>query len=129
MSSLNKEQYRASLPCGGVDLLIAGAGTGKTKTLVEKVRNVIADEFVKPENILILTFSRKAAQEIKDRIKVLVGNSAGKITSGTFHSFCLSFLREHSMRFVDHFGLIRFPDILDEEERLNHKNLMLRNSL
>ena len=92
MTELNRQQYAASLPGGGVSLVIAGAGTGKTKTLVEKVKNIIASGIARPGNILILTFSRKAAEEIKDRIKSQAGESAESVTSGTFHSFCLRYL-------------------------------------
>ena len=68
MSELNHEQYLASRADTGVSLVLAGAGTGKTKTLVEKVRNVIRDLPMDPGDILMLTFSRKAAEELRDRV-------------------------------------------------------------
>lgn len=101
---------------GGVNLVIAGAGTGKTKTLVEKVRNIIKSG-ISPENILILTFSRKAAEEIRERVKSQTGENAGKITAGTFHSFCLSFLRSNRDLFIKKYGFNEFPLILDQDER------------
>lgn len=119
----------ASLPSGGVSLVIAGAGTGKTKTLVEKVNNVIAAATARPENMLILTFSRKAADEIKERIKSHTGDSAEKISAGTFHSFCLRLLRENQDEFIKAFSFDRFPDILDEDKREELKLSLIKDSL
>ena len=117
MGHLNKQQKKASQPGGGVELVIAGAGTGKTKTLVEKVKNIILSSNFGPENILILTFSRKAAIEIKERVKSVTGDCAEKVTSGTFHSFCLNFLKENTGLFLKRFNYSIFPFILEEDER------------
>ena len=112
---LNKDQIKASLPDFGVNIVLAGAGAGKTKTLVEKVINVINRTNITPENILILTFSRKAAEEIKSRIISNAGDRADKITSGTFHSFCLNLIRQYSECFLDISGFSNFPEVADDE--------------
>ena len=115
MGTLNIEQYKASRPDGGINLVIAGAGTGKTKTLVEKVNTVIRKGKIKPEQILILTFSKKAAEEIKDRVKQSAGEMADLINSSTFHSFCLKFLKESIEPFLEISDYRKFPDIIDSE--------------
>ncbi len=117
MAHLNKEQQKASKPDGGMELVIAGAGTGKTKTLVEKVKNIILGSNFGPENVLILIFSRKAAIEIKERVKEDIGDCAEKISSGTFHSFCLKFLKENKDIFMKKYNYKKFPRILEEKKR------------
>lgn len=129
MTFLNRQQYLASLPDSGVSLVIAGAGTGKTKTLVEKVKNVISAGIAKPEEILILTFSSKAAQEIKDRVKSGIGNGAEYINSGTFHSFCLNFLRNNERAFQSSYGFVHFPRVIDQEEKVKLLKDELQDSL
>jgi DNA helicase-2/ATP-dependent DNA helicase PcrA len=114
--SLNKDQLRASLPDFGVNIVLAGAGAGKTKTLVEKVVNIINHTHIKPENILIMTFSRKAAEEIKSRVVLNAGDSADKITSGTFHSFCLYLIRQYKERFLEISGFSKFPEVINEDD-------------
>jgi DNA helicase II / ATP-dependent DNA helicase PcrA len=117
MSELNREQYLASLADTGVSLVLAGAGTGKTKTLVEKVRNVICDLPMEPGNLLILTFSRKAAEELRDRVMADLGQHAQEITAGTFHSFCLDLLRRNAEVLMQSSGFSRFPAVIDDDER------------
>ncbi len=114
MTELNKEQERASRPECGVSLVLAGAGTGKTKTLVEKVKNLIREGGFAPEEILVMTFSRKAAHEIRERIRQGIGEGARKILAGTFHSFCLGFLKEQGEVFRESFGFASFPEVADE---------------
>ncbi|MDY6968551.1 MAG: ATP-dependent helicase [Spirochaetota bacterium] len=129
MNRLNKEQLKASLPNSGVNLVVAGAGTGKTSSLVEKIKNTITIGEISPKNILILTFSRKAADEIKERIRSHIGKDADQIISGTFHSFCLGFLRGNSKTFTDTFGFNGAPSVLNEEAREALKKKMLHSSL
>ncbi len=117
MYDLNREQYKASLPDEGINLVLAGAGTGKTRTLVEKVKNIINSSLCRDNEILILTFSRKAAIEIKERVKDSIGSRASGINSGTFHSFCLSFLKENSEVFIKRFSFGHFPAVIDESIR------------
>ncbi len=106
---LNREQELAARPDPGITLVIAGAGTGKTSALIEKAKNLIAGGAVAPENMLILTFSRKAADEIGERLVARVGTAAEGVVSGTFHSFCFRLIREHRAG-----G--RAPGIIDQEE-------------
>jgi DNA helicase II / ATP-dependent DNA helicase PcrA len=126
MSSLNKQQYLASLPTRGISLVIAGAGTGKTKIIIEKVKNIISDGIAKPQEILILTFSNKAAEEIKDRVNSGKKLNTHGINSGTFHSFCLSLLKNNSDTFLSLNGFKSFPDVIDEQEKVKlQKNLLI----
>ena len=116
MGELNQEQYRASRPDRGISLVLAGAGTGKTRTLVEKVGNVIRGLPLDPAQVLVLTFSRKAAEELRARIAVRIGGA--KIHASTFHAFCLDLVIGHWERFD---GARRFagpPSVIDEETRL-----------
>jgi DNA helicase-2/ATP-dependent DNA helicase PcrA len=122
---LNKQQYLASLPDRGINLVIAGAGTGKTKTLIEKVKNIITEGIAEPGKILLLTFSNKAAEEIKERVKQSIGKAADKITSGTFHSFCLRFLRDNSRSFISSHGFNKFPDVIDDDKRASVQRELL----
>ncbi len=78
-------------------MIVAGAGSGKTKVLTHKIAYIISDGF-KPENILALTFTNKAANEMKERITDLVGKKAEKIWMGTFHSILARILRQEAER-------------------------------
>ena len=87
MKQLNSEQIAASKPDRGISLVIAGAGTGKTSTMITKIQNVIEHFIVKPEEILILTFSKKAAEEIQERLSAGLNSNTEIGFAGTFHSF------------------------------------------
>jgi DNA helicase-2/ATP-dependent DNA helicase PcrA len=91
VSTLNKEQKEAVVYQGGPLLVLAGAGSGKTKVLTHRVAYILTQKQAKPENILLLTFTNKAATEMKERVERLVG--AAPPYSGTFHSFCVKVLR------------------------------------
>ena len=117
MNHFNREQQRASAAQEGVSLVLAGAGTGKTSTLVDKVKNVMRDLKIGPDNILILTFSRKAAHELRERVVSGVGQLGGVIYAGTFHSFCLDLLWNHREIFLKQFGFSDFPSVIDDDER------------
>ena len=95
LGSLNNKQKEAVLYNDGPLLIIAGAGAGKTKTLTTKIAYLIEEENVHPYNILAITFTNKAAKEMKDRIHLLIGDEAKKIQVSTFHSFGLKLLREN----------------------------------
>lgn len=92
LKSLNSEQRKAIEYDGGPALIIAGAGSGKTRVLTYKVANLIEQGY-DPDSILALTFTRKAANEMKERIKKLAGCKAEQIWMGTFHSIFSRFLR------------------------------------
>jgi DNA helicase-2/ATP-dependent DNA helicase PcrA len=91
ISTLNQEQKKAVTYQGGPLLVLAGAGSGKTKVLTHRVAYLLAQKQAKPENILLLTFTNKAATEMKERVEKLVGIAPPY--SGTFHSFCVKVLR------------------------------------
>lgn len=96
LEGLNKEQYQAATTINGPALILAGAGTGKTKMLVSRVSYML-QEGILPENILLLTFTNKAANEMKERIASFIGEEVGnKVLACTFHSFCSKFLRKYS---------------------------------
>ena len=100
LKELNDRQYEAVINTEGPVLVIAGAGSGKTKVLTEKIAYLIQEKNIKPWNILAITFTNKAANEMKERIANLVGDSAKDIWMGTFHSICVKILR----RFIDRIG-------------------------
>ena len=83
---LNESQYQAATMVEGPLLIIAGAGTGKTRTLVYRVAHLI-DIGVDPRSILLLTFTRRAAEEMLRRASVLIDNRCSRVAGGTFHSF------------------------------------------
>lgn len=95
LSALNPEQLEAVNYTGGPCLIIAGAGTGKTKTLTCKVAKLIADG-VSPSRILAVTFTNKAAQEMRERIEALVPGNSSRIWIHTFHSFAVRILRHNA---------------------------------
>ena len=94
LDSLNDKQQEAVLYNEGPLLIIAGAGAGKTKTLTTKIAYLI-DQGASPYSILAITFTNKAAKEMKDRIYAQIGKEASKLTVSTFHSFGLKLLREN----------------------------------
>ncbi len=100
LKGLNDKQYEAVTKTQGPCLVIAGAGSGKTKVLTHKIAYLIEHEGAKPWDILAITFTNKAANEMKERITNLIGESAKDIWMGTFHSICVKILR----RFIDRIG-------------------------
>ena len=100
LEGLNDKQYEAVVNTDGPCLVIAGAGSGKTKVLTHKIAYLIGEKGVKPWNILAITFTNKAANEMKERIANIVGDDAKDIWMGTFHSICVRILR----KFIDRIG-------------------------
>lgn len=99
IEGLNDKQQEAVLATEGPCLVIAGAGSGKTKVLTHKIAYEIANG-VRPWNILAITFTNKAASEMKERIEKLIGDAAKDLWMGTFHSICVKILR----RYIDRVG-------------------------
>ena len=95
LDELNDRQKEAVLYNDGPLLIIAGAGAGKTKTLTTKIAFLIEEKNVSPYSILAITFTNKAAKEMKDRIHMQIGDLAKKLQVSTFHSFGLKLLREN----------------------------------
>jgi len=100
LEGLNDKQYEAVINTDGPCLIIAGAGSGKTKVLTHKIAYLMEEKDIKPWNILAITFTNKAANEMKTRVEDLVGNAAKDMWIGTFHSICVKILR----RFIDRIG-------------------------
>lgn len=97
LQGLNPEQKRAVECIAGPELIVAGAGSGKTRVLTSRVAYILAKEDIDPSRILALTFTRKAAGEMKDRIALFVGERrARRVVMGTFHSIFVRFLREYA---------------------------------
>ena len=95
LKGLNDKQYEAVINTEGPCLVIAGAGSGKTKVLTHKIAYLIQEKNIAPWNILAITFTNKAANEMKERIANLVGEQAKDLWMGTFHSICVKILRSH----------------------------------
>lgn len=109
---LNPSQHQAVTHGRSHLLIVAGPGTGKTHTLAHRLVYV-AERFAKPEEILAITFTNKAAEEMRQRVAKLVGSAAAKMTVGTFHAFCLGLLREYHQQA----NLPRNFEIVGEDEQ------------
>ena len=113
LEGLNEEQREAVLSVEGPVLILAGAGTGKTRVIVHRVAELLRrDPSLTPKNVLALTFSRKAAEEMKERVEALLGTHPDEISFFTFHGFCHRFLQEHSLEL----GLPARLRLLDQSE-------------
>ena len=100
LEQLNDKQYEAVINTDGPCLVIAGAGSGKTKVLTHKIAYLMNEKNVKPWNILAITFTNKAAKEMKERVEKLVGEASNDMWIGTFHSICVRILR----KYIDRIG-------------------------
>ncbi|HET6568371.1 MAG TPA: ATP-dependent helicase [Rhodothermales bacterium] len=109
--ALNPQQYAAATASEGPALVIAGAGTGKTRTLVYRVAYLV-ETGIPPEQIILLTFTRRAASEMVNRASGLLDGRCSRVRGGTFHSFCLGILRE----FAPRIGFPRSFSILDASD-------------
>ena len=111
LEGLNPQQEEASRHVDGPARVTAGAGSGKTRTLVARVIRLIEDHDVEPAHVLLITFSRKAAGEMKERLNHALGWRAEGVVAGTFHAIALKVLREDPERF----GRRGTPTIWDDE--------------
>ena len=93
----NTAQKTAIFNPPGPLMILAGAGTGKTTTLLHRVNHLIHSKQVIPVHMLLLTFTEKATSEIRQKIRDLIGPSADDITISTFHGFCNALVREHAI--------------------------------
>ncbi len=97
LKNLNKAQKEAVIHSDGPLLIVAGAGSGKTKVLTSRIANLIKEKKAFPSQILAVTFTNKAAKEMHNRVSRLIGSSAvGLSWLGTFHSICAKLLRKHA---------------------------------
>ncbi len=113
-SHLNKEQQEAVRNTNGKILILAGAGSGKTSVLTYRIAHLIQDKGVDPSSILGLTFTNKAAVEMKQRLaRVIPTRLAKKVTLSTFHSFCMQILRKeiHLLGYTNEFSLYDEKDV------------------
>ena len=95
IDNLNNKQREAVMQTEGPLLILAGAGSGKTKVLTTRIAYLIDEKNVSPFNILAITFTNKAAKEMQERLLNLIGDEAKCIQVSTFHSFGLKILREN----------------------------------
>lgn len=115
LQSLNAEQRRAVETTEGALLIIAGAGSGKTRVLTHRIAYLIATRKASPWNILAITFTNKAAREMQERISKLVGADGRHIWVATFHSMCVRILRKE----IEHIGFTSNFSILDSGDQLS----------
>ena len=113
LEELNNKQKEAVLQTEGPCLIIAGAGSGKTKVLTHKIAYLIAEKNVAPWNILAITFTNKAANEMKERVEKIIGEVGKDIWMGTFHSICVRILR----KYIDRIGFDSSFIIFDTQDQ------------
>lgn len=111
--SLNEQQREAVFNTDGPLLILAGAGSGKTRVLTHRIAYLIEEKKVNPWNILAITFTNKAAQEMRERVDRLVGGDAGSVWVSTFHSACVRILRRH----IDRLGFENNFTIYDTDDQ------------
>ena len=112
LDNLNPEQKKAVVHENGPLLILAGAGSGKTRVLTRRIAYLIKEYGVSPWNILALTFTNKAAREMRERVDELIDEGAENIWVSTFHSACVKMLR----RFIDRIGYERSFNIYDTDD-------------
>ena len=113
VQNMNDNQLRAILKTDGAVMVIAGAGSGKTRVLTNRIAYLIAEKNIIESNILAITFTNKAAKEMKERIYSLVGETSKYIWINTFHSMCVRILRQH----IELLGYNKNFTILDTSEQ------------
>jgi len=113
LTSLNPQQQKAVMCTEGPLLIMAGAGSGKTRVLVHRVAYLIEEKGVDPSRILAITFTNKAANEMRERIEKMVGPSSQKMWIGTFHATCARILRQD----IHHLGFNRNFVIYDDSDQ------------
>ncbi len=112
LSKMNDQQYEATVYTEGPLLVIAGAGSGKTRVLTHRIAYLIEEEGVNPYNIMAITFTNKAAKEMRERVDRIVGYGAESVWVMTFHSTCVRILR----RYIDRVGYDNNFTIYDTDD-------------
>lgn len=115
LNGLNPEQQKAVKATEGPLLIMAGAGSGKTRVLTHRIGYLMVEKGVNPYNILAITFTNKAAREMRERIGKIMGGTAEQVWISTFHSMCVRILR----RDIDRIGFNRNFTILDSTDQLS----------
>ena len=113
VQNMNDNQLKAILKTEGAVMVIAGAGSGKTRVLTNRIAYLISEKNILENNILAITFTNKAAKEMKERIYALVGETSKYIWINTFHSMCVRILRQH----IELLGYNKNFTILDTSEQ------------
>lgn len=114
LDNLNEKQKEAVLTINGPVMAIAGAGSGKTSVLTKRIAYLIYEHDVHYKNILAITFTNKAANEMKQRVKELIGVNPYDMWISTFHSMCAKILREH----IEKLGYKRHFQIIDDDDNV-----------
>src|SRR5438477_8743414 len=114
LDTLNPEQREAVLHTSGPLLILAGAGSGKTRVITSRVAYLIGDGHARPEEVLAVTFTNKAAEEMRSRVAALLGSDCSKIWLSTFHALCARLLRREAPAI----GLSRDFVIYDSSDQL-----------
>jgi len=112
-TELNQAQIQAVEAEDGPQLILAGAGSGKTRTVVHRIGHLIANRAYAPHRILAVTFTNKAASELQQRLTELIGDGSGGVISGTFHSISLRFLRSYA----DVLGYPKSFQVIDSDDQ------------
>ncbi|MBM7553416.1 DNA helicase PcrA [Thalassobacillus pellis] len=115
LKGLNEQQRNAVTHTEGPLLIMAGAGSGKTRVLTHRIAYLMEEKEVSPRSILAITFTNKAAREMKERVERLVGSAGDQLWMSTFHSMCVRILR----RDIDRIGYERNFSILDSSDQLS----------
>ena len=123
LDNLNNKQIEAVKALDGPMLILAGAGSGKTKVLTTKIAYLLDERDISPVNILAITFTNKAAKEMKERIYNLIGREAFRLQISTFHSFGLKLLKEN----YDRLGLDKNFNVLDADDSLTLVKKIMKN--
>ncbi len=124
LADLNPPQREAVVHAGGPVLVVAGAGSGKTRVLTRRIAHLVSQRDVHPGSILAITFTNKAAAEMRHRVVDLVGNRAKLMWVSTFHSACVRILRSD----INRFGLARTFSIYDDTDSKRLMQLVLRDA-
>src|SRR6187401_814106 len=114
LAKLNPEQREAVLHRDGPLLILAGAGSGKTRVITFRIAYLIGDGHANPDEVLAVTFTNKAAQEMRERVEALIGDEAGGVWLSTFHSLCARLLRREAPKI----GLSRDFVIYDSSDQV-----------
>ena len=121
-AELNPSQREAVAATEGPVLVVAGAGSGKTRVLTFRIAHLIDDLRVSPEAILAITFTNKAANEMRERVEVLIGGAARSMWVSTFHSACVRILRREATRLGYRSGF----SIYDEADSLRLLRIVIK---
>lgn len=124
LNNLNQEQLEAVKTVEGPVMVFAGAGTGKTKTLISRIVYMVKECNIRPFNILAITFTKKATNEMRERLYSLLGNEAKLVHISTIHSLCAMILRRHASKL----GYNRNFEVIDEDDQVKVINEVYKNN-